>query len=128
MTLLYRLKRYADHLIIGSVLIGIGIYLIAHDFYFQWPPMVTPIANDDLFGGVYLICGMAILYWVFSKHHSPHLNSVLLTVAALLMAFLTLYQFLNFMFAGTDYMPWISNLALTAMIFTTADRSDSGEF
>ncbi|WP_372790983.1 hypothetical protein [Lentilactobacillus sp. SPB1-3] len=127
MTLLCRFKKYADHLIIGTALIGIGIYLITHDNYFQWPPMATPFANDDLFGGLYVICGLAISWWVMSKHHSPHLNSVLLTIATLLMAFLSIYQFLNFIFAGTDYMPWISNLALTAMIFTTADRSDSSE-
>ncbi|WP_089122124.1 hypothetical protein, partial [Secundilactobacillus pentosiphilus] len=104
--------------------LGIGFHLISHDQYFLWPPVIDGVANDDIVGGLFVIVGIVMLYWVFDDRRSVRLDHVLLIASSFLMCVLTLYQLMHWIVLGID-MPWISNAALTAVIMVLASRSDS---
>ncbi|GAX05372.1 prophage protein [Secundilactobacillus pentosiphilus] len=118
------LKNNPFHTVIGLAELGIGFHLISHDQYFLWPPVIDGIANDDIVGGLFVIVGIVMLYWVFDDRRSVRLDHVLLIASSFLMCVLTLYQLMHWIVLGID-MPWISNAALTAVIMVLASRSDS---
>ncbi|WP_333604092.1 hypothetical protein [Lactobacillus acetotolerans] len=112
------------HTAIGLVELGLGIYLISHDQYFLWPPVIDGVANDDIVGGFFVLIGILMLFWVFDLHQSVRLDHAVLIASSFIMCVLTLYQFMHWVVLGIE-MPWISNAALTAVIMILASRSDS---
>lgn len=112
------------HAVLGLVELGIGIHLINHNEYFQWPPVIDGVANDDIVGGLFVLVGILMLFWVFDLHRSVRLDHAVLIASAFIMCVLTLYQFMHWIVLGIN-MPWISNAALTAVIMILASRSDS---
>lgn len=112
------------HTAIGLVELGLGIYLISHDQYFLWPPVIDGVANDDIVGGFFALVGAVMLYWVYDTKRAVRLDHVLLIASSFLMCVLTLYQLMHWIVLGID-MPWISNAALTSVIMILASRSDS---
>lgn len=118
------LKRNPFHSLIGFSEIAIGIYLICHNQYFRWPPIVSGVANDDIVGAIFVIVGAGMLYWVYDKQRAVRLDHALLIASVTCMTVLTFYQLMHFIVLGID-MPWISNAALTGVIMILARRSDS---
>lgn len=119
-----KIKANPMHLTLGITLLFLGVFLIGHDHYFVWPPVAVGVANNDFVGGLFILAGIGMTYWVFSKSQSIKLNHFLLIVASMLMMLLTAYQLLHWFVAGIE-MPWISNLALTVIIINLAYRSDA---
>lgn len=122
--MLKSLKANPFHSVIGMVELGLGVHLILHDQYFQWPPVLDGIANDDIVGALFVLVGAVMLFWVFDEERSVRLDHAALIASSFLMCVLTLYQFMHWIVLGID-MPWISNAALTAVIMILARRSDS---
>ncbi len=118
------MKNNPFHTVIGLVELGIGVHLIDHDQYFQWPPVIDGIANDDIVGALFVLVGAVMLFWVYDAKRSVRLDHIILIASSFLMCVLTLYQFMHWVVLGID-MPWISNAALTAVIMILASRSDS---
>ncbi|MEE8825222.1 MAG: hypothetical protein SOH70_03765 [Lentilactobacillus sunkii] len=118
------LKANPFHVVIGSVQVAIGIYLIIHDSYFSWPPIVAGVANDDIVGATFVVLGCLMLAWVLDKRRSARENHIVLALSAGFMTALSLYQLVHVLILGVD-MPWISNAALAAIIMLLARRSDS---
>ncbi|WP_203648869.1 hypothetical protein [Secundilactobacillus yichangensis] len=118
------MKNNPFHTVIGLVELGIGVHLIDHDQYFQWPPVIDGIANDDIVGALFVLVGAVMLFWVVDEERSVRLDHAVLIASSFLMCVLTLYQFMHWIVLGID-MPWISNAALTAVIMILARRSDS---
>lgn len=121
---LQALRTNSMHAIIGFVEIAIGLHLIFHDSYFQWPPFFVGLANDDIVGGFFVLLGAIMMYWVFDPNRSTRMDHALLVASSTCMALLTFYQLLHVVVLGID-MPWISNAALTLMIVQLAQRSNS---
>lgn len=122
--MLKSLKANPFHSVIGLAELGIGVYLIAHDQYFRWPPVIDGVANDDIVGALFVIVGAIMLYWVYDTKRSVRLDHALLIASSFIMCVLTLYQFMHWIVLGLN-MPWISNAALTTVIMILARRSDS---
>jgi len=120
-------KRVMDninHVMLGAVIIGIGLFLISQQNYFSWPPVMAPIENDDTFGVFFITIGLAMICWALDKKKTARANHFILTFAAILMAVLTFFQFFHWLLLGIP-MPWISNLGLLGVIIVLARRSDS---
>lgn len=118
------IRKHPDHVIIGLGLMMIGLWLIMNDRFFMWPPEAVEFANDDIWGGLFIVIGFSLLVWVFDGAKSVKWGTRLLTASAGLMGFLTAYQFLIWTATG-NYHSWISNLIITAFVLTTARRSDT---
>lgn len=55
-----KIKTNPIHLIIGVTLISIGIFLVFHDKYFLWPPIIAGFANDDIVGALFVFTGLGM--------------------------------------------------------------------
>ncbi|VDG18258.1 hypothetical protein [Lactobacillus brevis] [Lactiplantibacillus mudanjiangensis] len=119
-----RLIANINHVMLGAVLMGIGVFLISQQNYFSWPPVMAPIENDDTFGVFFIMVGVAMIGWSIDKKKTARANHFILTSAAVLMAVLTFFQFFHWYLFGIP-MPWISNLGLLGVIVVLARRSDS---
>ena len=104
-------------------MVAIGLWLILNDRFFLWPPQMAEFANDDLFGGVFVVIGTGILLWVFDLQRSARWNKWLLVAASFVFMFLTVYQFMIWIATG-HYMSWISNAIITALVYVVTRRSD----
>lgn len=119
-----RLKANPMHASLGAGMVLIGIWLVANDRFFPWPPVARDLMNDDLVGGLYALIGLGLLLWTIDGANSIKWNRVLLTMASGAMAFLTSYQFLIWVATGA-YMSWISNAIITAFVLILARGSDT---
>ena len=113
------------HTVLGLLHIGIGLFLISHDVYFQWPPGLRDGANDDIVGFWFALVGVAYLLWVVLGADNPPWNRAILVISTMTMAALATYQMLHWIALGNDSMPWMSNAAVTAFIIVLARGSDT---
>jgi len=118
------MKRHPNHIALGIGMMMIGAWLMANDRFFQWPPYAVTFVNDDIWGGLFIAIGLALILWVLDGGESVKWNRRLLAIAAGAMAFLTAYQFMIWAATGM-YHSWISNLIITAFVLTMARRSDT---
>ena len=118
------MKKHYNHIILGIGMMMIGAWLMANDRFFQWPPYAMDFVNDDVWGGLFIVIGLALILWVLDGGESVKWNRRLLAIAAGAMAFLTAYQFMIWAATGM-YHSWISNLIITAFVLTMAQRSDT---
>lgn len=123
---------YFGNFWLGISSVAIGIWLISSDEYFRWPPYVANIANDDIFGFMFIVIGLSNVIWALAKERTALWNRIQLTIAAYLWSFLGIYQLIHVVvfhlthwFAMPVDMPWISNLAVAGFIVFLARRSDS---
>ena len=118
------IKKHPNHIALGIGMMMIGTWLIANDRFFQWPPYAIDFANDDVWGGLFIVIGIALILWVLDGGESVKWNRRLLALAAGAMAFLTAYQFIIWVATGS-YHSWISNLIITTFVLIMARRSDT---
>lgn len=118
------IKKHPNHIAIGIGMMMIGAWLMANDRFFQWPPYAITFVNDDVWGGLFIAIGLALILWVLDGGESVKWNRRLLAIAAGAMAFLTAYQFMIWAATGM-YHSWISNLIITAFVLILARRSDT---
>ena len=118
------IKKHPNHIILGIGMMMIGMLLITNDNFFTWPPDTVEFANDDIWGGIFIIIGFSLLAWVIDGEESVKWNRRLLAIAAGAMAFLTAYQFMIWSATGI-YHSWISNLIITAFVLIMARSSDT---
>ena len=118
------LRKHPNHIALGIGMMMIGAWLMANDRFFQWPPYAVTFVNDDVWGGLFIAIGLALILWVLDGGESVKWNRRILSVSAGAMAFLTAYQFMIWVATGM-YHSWISNLIITAFVLTMARRSDT---
>lgn len=118
------IKKHPNHIALGIGMMMIGAWLMANDRFFQWPPYAVTFVNDDVWGGLFIAIGLALILWVLDGGESVKWNRRLLAIAAGAMAFLTAYQFMIWAATGM-YHSWISNLIITAFVLIMARRSDT---
>lgn len=118
------MKKYYNHIVLGIGMMMIGVWLIMNDHFFMWPPDSVEFANDDLWGGIFILIGLGLIVWVIDGHESIKWNRRLLSITAGAMAFLTVYQFMIWVATGM-YQSWISNSIITAFVLIMARRSDT---
>lgn len=118
------IKKHPNHIVLGIGMMMIGAWLMANDRFFQWPPYAVTFVNDDVWGGLFIAIGLALILWVLDGGESVKWNRRLLAIAAGAMAFLTAYQFMIWAATGM-YHSWISNLIITAFVLILARRSDT---
>jgi len=118
------IKRAPQHFWLAVGLAAIGIWLMANDNFFMWPPGAVDVLNDDIWGGLFVVTGMGILIWIGEGANNIKWNRRLLSLAAGLLGFLAAYQFLIWIATGI-YMSWISNSILTAFVLMMARGSDT---
>jgi len=80
--------------------------------------------NDDVWGGLFIVIGLALILWVLDGGESVKWNRRILSVSAGAMAFLTVYQFIIWIATGV-YLGWIGGLIITAFVLNMARRSDT---
>ncbi|GAF41110.1 hypothetical protein FC83_GL000897 [Agrilactobacillus composti DSM 18527 = JCM 14202] len=97
------------------------------DAYFRWPPGLRDVANDDVSGFILVLIGVSMILWVLDGKAHISWNRYNLIMASVMMALLTIYQFLHWVATGIDTMPWISNAVILSYIIVMARRSDSGK-
>ncbi|KRN27754.1 hypothetical protein IV38_GL001969 [Lactobacillus selangorensis] len=119
-----KIKLHPNHTALGVGLIAIGLWLVANDRFFIWPPYAVDLANDDVWGALVMTVGAALLVWVLDDGRSIRWNRYLLIASAGIMAFLTVYQFMIWAVTGM-YHSWISNAIITAFVLIMAQRSDT---
>ena len=118
------IQKHPNHIALGIGMMMIGAWMMANDRFFQWPPYAVTFVNDDVWGGLFIAIGLALILWVLDGGESVKWNRRLLTIASGAMAFLTAYQFMIWAATGM-YHSWISNLIITAFVLTMARRSDT---
>lgn len=118
------IKKHPNHIALGVGMMMIGAWLIANDQFFQWPPAAMDFVNDDVWGGLFIVIGLALILWVLDGGESVKWNRRLLAITAGTMAFLTAYQFIIWVATGI-YHSWISNAIITAFVLIMARRSDT---
>lgn len=118
------MKKHPNHIALGIGMIMIGAWLMANDRFFQWPPYAVTFVNDDVWGGLFIVIGLALILWVLDGGESVKRNRRLLAIAAGAMAFLTAYQFIIWVATGM-YLGWIGGLIITAFVLNMARRSDT---
>lgn len=118
------MKKHPNHIALGIGMMMIGAWLMANDRFFQWPPYAVTFVNDDVWGGLFIAIGLALILWVLDGGESVKWNRRLLAIAAGAMAFLTAYQFIIWAATGM-YYSWISNSIITAFVLIMARRSDT---
>jgi len=118
------IKKHPNHIALGIGMMMIGVWLMANDRFFQWPPYAVTFVNDDIWGGLFIVIGLALILWVLDGGKSVKWNRRLLAIATGAMAFLTAYQFMIWAATGM-YHSWISNLIITAFVLILARRSDT---
>lgn len=118
------IKKHPNHIVLGIGMMMIGSWLMANDRFFQWPPYAVDFVNDDVWGGLFIVIGLALILWVLDGGESIKWNRRLLTMAAGAMAFLTAYQFMIWI-ATEIYLGWIGGLIITAFVLNMARRSDT---
>ena len=118
------MKKYYNHIVLGIGMMMIGMWLITNDHFFMWPPDSVEFANDDIWGGIFILIGFSLIAWVIDGHESIKWNRRLLSIASGAMAFLTAYQFMIWAATGM-YYSWISNSIITAFVLIMARRSDT---
>jgi len=118
------IKKHYNHIVLGIGMMMIGMWLIMNDRFFTWPPETVEFANDDIWGGIFIIIGFSLLAWVIDGGKSVKWNRRLLAITAGAMAFLTAYQFMIWAATGI-YHSWISNSIITAFVLNMARRSDA---
>ena len=118
------MKKYYNHIVLGIGMMMIGMWLIMKDHFFMWPPDSVEFANDDIWGGIFILIGFSLIAWVIDGHESIKWNRRLLSIASGAMAFLTAYQFMIWAATGM-YYSWISNSIITAFVLIMARRSDT---
>ncbi|MFC6180364.1 hypothetical protein [Lactiplantibacillus daowaiensis] len=119
-----RAKQNVNHILLGAVLMGVGLFLMTKQNYFSWPPVMAKIENSDTFGCLFILVGIAMIWWALDKKKSARANHLILIFASWLMTVLVLFQFFHWAMVGLP-MPWISNLGLLGEIMLLAKRSDS---
>lgn len=118
------IKKYPNHITLGIGMMMIGAWLIANDRFFQWPPYAITFVNDDVWGGLFITIGLALILWVLDGGESVKWNIIILSLSAGAIAFLTVYQFIIWVVTG-EYHSWISNAIITAFVLNMARRSDT---
>lgn len=118
------MKRHPNHIVLGIGMMMIGAWLMANDRFFQWPPYAVDFVNDDVWGGLFIAVGLALILWVLDGCESVKWNRRILSVSAGAMAFLTAYQFIIWIATGI-YLGWIGGLIITAFVLILARRSDT---
>lgn len=118
------MKKHPNHIALGIGMMMIGAWLMANDRFFQWPPYAVTFVNDDVWGGLFIVIGLALILWVLDGGESVKWNRRLLAIAAGAMAFLTAYQFIIWVATGM-YLGWIGGLIITAFVLNMARRSDT---
>lgn len=119
-----KIRNHPTHTAFGIGMIAIGIWLITNDHFFMWPPGAVDFVNDDIWGAVFVVDGLALLVWVVDGNDSVKWNRRILTSTAFLITFLTVYQFVIWVATGM-YMSWVSNAIVTALVLICARRSDT---
>lgn len=117
-----RVRERLIHLIVGLDLMGIGLYLVVMDHYFWWPPALAWLANNDIFGSLFILSGISFLAWIFFQL-TPRTHAWITTIGCFLMMFLASYQLLHSLMAHV-HMPWLSNFAMAFVIMVLAYRGE----
>lgn len=65
------IKKHPNHTILGIGMMMIGMLLIMNDRFFTWPPDTVEFANDDIWGGMFIIIGFSLLAWVIDGQDYP---------------------------------------------------------
>jgi len=118
------IQKHINHFSLGIGMMMIGVWLMANDRFFQWPPYAVDFVNDDVWGGLFIVIGLALILWVLDGGESVKWNRRILSVSAGAMAFLTVYQFIIWIATGV-YLGWIGGLIITAFVLNMARRSDT---
>ena len=118
------IQKHINHFSLGIGMMMIGVWLMANDRFFQWPPYAIDFVNDDVWGGLFIVIGLALILWVLDGGESVKWNRRILSVSAGAMAFLTVYQFIIWIATGV-YLGWIGGLIITAFVLNMARRSDT---
>lgn len=94
--------RNGLHIIIGIDLLCTGLDLMARKDYFFWPPFMVNFLNDDVIGFVGVLIGTLFLIYSFEDYRlqSQRLNRVILTSAAIFIAFLAMVELGHALFAN----------------------------
>ncbi|WP_179394994.1 hypothetical protein [Lacticaseibacillus absianus] len=119
-----QIKEHPTHTVLGFGMIAIGLWLMANDHFFMWPPEAVGVFNDDVWGALFALDGLGLIIWVVESGKSVKWNRRLLTVTAGLLTFLTTLQFLTWVATGR-YMSWISNAIITAFVLILSRGSDT---
>lgn len=112
------------HDVLGIYMILNGVWLIGNDVLFVWPPVLTGVLNDDIWGGLFIFLGVGILMWAHGSERTVRGNRLLLTASAGLMAFLTVLQAITWAATG-ELNYWVASAAITAFIITMSRGSDT---
>lgn len=60
----------------------IGMWLIMNNHFFMWPPDSVEFANDDIWGGIFILIGFSLIAWVIDGHEPIKWNRCLLSIAS----------------------------------------------
>lgn len=121
--MLNKIRDHPTHTVLAIGMAIMGLFLMANDHYFIWPPYYAEWFNDDVFGFLFVADGITLLIWVLRFSRSAVANRAILTVSSSLLAALTTLQLLATIATGT-YFNWISNAIITAFVLILARRSD----
>lgn len=113
------------HDVIALTSILYGLVLIFSDHFFKWPPFLTKFLNDDLVGGLFILCGILIIVNV-AYESNLKFDAFNLGLASGLFMLLTLLELLSDIFLHNSDKPWIATMCITLVIMIVAKRGETG--
>lgn len=123
---LAKLTVYPQHSIFATALIAIGSSMLGERQPFVWPPYLMEIGNDHGFDMIFIILGVMMFAWIFSKEHHEEWDAINLGMASFFMTTLTLYQCLHWLHTGMSN-PWVQNAVITVLIYVLARRGGNND-
>lgn len=105
------------HSILGVVILWMGTELISDGKYWTYPPEMTRLLNDHLFGGIYLMIGGFLLHWVFIYSvEKPNIEyeKRVIAIATAVLIFLGMLQLLGTIATCVNY-PWYFTFGYAAL-------------
>lgn len=116
--------RNGLHIIIGIDLLCTGLDLMIQSNYFFWPPFMVGFLNDDVVGFIGVLIGTLFLIYSFAGYRtqSRRLNRIMLTSAAIFIAFLAMLNLGHALFANGFRMlnTFISQLCMLLLVVYVA--------
>ena len=126
MKYLNNIIKHPLYIVIGLTMALDGVFFMLHSNYFQYPPFLKAFENDHVVGFVFFLAGLALfLSKVFPEYSNVKLDGIIIAACAGLMAMLSVVELLHYIVLKV-YMPFIPNMAITAILVTMASRDGGG--
>lgn len=93
-------RSHPLHVTAALAMMGQGFVFITSDNFFDWPPFLVNLENDNSVGAFFFVVGLFLLVWAIDKNSSDFWENVLLSCSAFLQLTVSLISFFSWINDG----------------------------